>query len=246
MQIRDRYVETFKEIQDRYGEEESDHLIGPDDSLQKVIGYTKEYIVGGSRPHYRYDYYRDSLDWALTNLGFDAENRVVCLDQGCGPGLFSWVVQDYLLSRHVRYVSDVDCIGYDHAESMIRLATLFQKHLPIRFNLKGYWEIDKLRTKLRSKDFSHSAVIVTLGHVLIQAKDDPNSMRDFARIIRNLFPSSSCIVVAVDAHSGNKRQIFREACESFWNLLEKTGVRVEARKISEERSSMYARLAMRT
>ena len=71
-----------------------------DVSLQGAIGYTSKYIVESGEEHYRYDYYRYILNTALNFFGIHrSKYKIFHLDLGCGPGLFSWVVQDYLLSR---------------------------------------------------------------------------------------------------------------------------------------------------
>ena len=97
MSIRDSYVSTFNVIAQHCGEEPSNAQIRPGDSLKKTIGYTREYVVQHSKPHFRYEYYHGALSLALAGLDFDPANRrVVHLDIGCGPGVFSWVIYDHM------------------------------------------------------------------------------------------------------------------------------------------------------
>ena len=166
------------------------------------------------------------------------------LDLGCGPGLFSWVVQDYMLTKYRKNPGDIDLIGYDYAENMIRLAALFQEHLPVEYNLDGYFEIDRIRNMLKSRDLSDCHVLITFGHVLIQVKDSSEAMQNFVGIINNMFPSKSCIVVAVDAYSSDDiRQDFRDACNKLWAALNDAGVNVKNNHIGSIRSWMCARLS---
>ena len=126
MSIIDSYVSTFNAIAQRYRDEYSNAQIGPRDSLQKIIGYTRQYVVEHTTPHFRYKYYHDALSFAFMQLGFDpADRRVVHLDIGCGPGVFSWVVYDYMASQETRDSDQVRYYGYDYAAAMIQLAHLF-------------------------------------------------------------------------------------------------------------------------
>lgn len=132
MQIRDHYIDAFNKIRRRHGEMCSGYEIRADCSLREAIGYTRRYIVGKDQDHYRYDYYRDELDRSLRHMVFDDKiDKILHLDIGCGPGLFTWAMRDYLLSQHDRKDGSVDFIGYDHAESMIRLSNLFLENFSI-------------------------------------------------------------------------------------------------------------------
>ena len=76
-----------------------------------------------------------------------------------------------MLTKYRKNPGDIDLIGYDYAENMIRLAALFQEHLPVEYNLDGYFEIDRIRNMLKSRDLSDYQILITFGHVLIQVKD---------------------------------------------------------------------------
>ena len=246
MPIRDHYIGTFERIGRRYGEEDSNCEIGPNDSLRKVIGYTRSFVVEHGEEHFRYDYYRRELSEALRRLGFHPQNRqVVHLDVGCGPGLFSWVVRDYMLSEHGIDSGRIDLIGYDHARNMIVLADLFRQRLPVEYNFNGYSEIEEVCAALSSRDFSASDVVVTFGHVLIQMGDNAVAMGDFAETIRRLFPSHSCIALAVDAYRWEeRRQAFRNACERLRIALSGVGVTLEHGTPDYRGSRMSGRLSM--
>lgn len=250
MRIKNHYIEGFNKISDKYGEVFCGYEIPEDISLEQAIGYTNEYIIK-SKPnkHFRYDYYRKILAKAVSELDFNpANNRIIHLDLGCGPGLFSWVVQDYMLLGLEKNHSDLDLIGYDHAKNMIRLASLFQghlrKHLPVEYNLGGYFKIVKIQNMLKSRDFSDCDILITFGHVLIQVKDDPEALQNFVGIIKNLFPSRSCILVAVDAYKHeNRRRDFYTACTELQSAIVGVGVNVKDKRRGRAYSWMYARLS---
>ena len=246
MQIKNHYIEGFNKISEKHGEVSCSHVIPRNISLERALGYTNEYIIKPKpEEHFRYNYYREILDIALKRVGFNpASNRITHLDLGCGPGLFSWVVQDYMLSMYGKNHSDIELIGYDHAKNIIRLAELFQKYLPVEYNLEAYFKIDEIQNMLKSRDFSDSDTVITFGHVLIQIKGNSEALQNFAEIVKNLFPSNSCIVVAVDAYSSNDRRLdFRNACKELWASLAEVGVNINNKHISSERSWMYAYLS---
>ena len=250
MSIRDQYRQAFAAIRDSYGEEGSGWEIDSNVSLKQAIGYTGQYVVGHERQHFRYDYYHDVMCRVMRDLRYDPVNRkILCMDLGCGPGLFSWVVQDYMVSRSVRK-GDIEIIGYDHAENMVRLSKkfhdCFRRGRAARYDWHGSFKIGRLKRVLGSRDFSGHDIIVTLGHVLIQVKDNAHALRDFSGIIRSLSPFGSCIVVAADAYfSHDRRRAFRDSCAILWYALREAGMNVKPRQLSDARSCMCARLDTR-
>lgn len=244
--IREHYIDSFNHIKNKYGEDVSSYVIPSDASLQKAIGYTGQFIVNSSEEHYRYNYYQKYLDSALRMLDFNLTNnrRIIHLDLGCGPGLFSWVVQDRLLKNYGKKSGDIELIGYDHAKYMIRLANLFHGHLPVEYNFEGYSRINKIRHMLKTRDFSDCDCIVTFGYVLVQVKDDTEAIYNFVKIIKHLFPANSCTLVAVDAFSGNRSSEFRNACEKLLSALSNIGTNIEDKFIRSSGCSwMRARLS---
>ena len=246
MQIRENYITSFNRIRDKHGSVLfSSYIIPTDVSLQGAIGYTNKYIVESGEEHYRYDYYRYILNTALNFFGIHrSKYKIFHLDLGCGPGLFSWVVQDYLLARCHRSPGDIELVGYDYAKKMIRLANLFRDYLPVEFNFEGYSRIRTIRDKLRSRDLSDCDCIVTFGYVLVQLKDNTEAMHNFAKIIKHLFPANSCTLVAVDAFSGNRPLEFRYACDELLAAMSSVGININDKYIrSPDRSWMRASLS---
>lgn len=244
MWIADCYQKTLREIKCQYikggcnHEADYGYKIPLDISLEGAIKYTGRYDES-----YRYERYHKALGKMLEekSLFSPANRRVVNLDLGCGAGFFSWIVRDYMLEKYGKNDGDIRLIGYDRAESMIRLAALFRKHLPMGINFTGYSKIGKIKKVLSGEDFSDCDVIVTLGHVLIQTKDNDAAIRGFCNIIRSLFPANCCVLVAVDAIT--RAWAFHDAWKNFRAALEEAGVNMESEK-SIGSSSMCARLSM--
>ena len=247
-QIKDHYIESFNQIRRKHGYTSSGYEIPVDISLEGAVGYTRQYIIETGKEHYRYDYYTKCLASTLDERGLNfnpANNRIMHLDLGCGPGLFSWVVRDYAIENYGKKPGDIELVGYDHAESMIRLAHLFRDRLP-EYNFEGYYELDKIQHMLESKDLSDYDCIITFGYVLVQVEGKREALQNFIDIIRLLFPVNSCILMAVDAFSEeDRRQKFGNACEELWDSLSNTGINARDRDIenSEYRSWMRSRLS---
>ena len=234
--IRDHYIAVSQLIGNEHLGKRTDipraEEISEDVPLGQAIGYTYKHIsdVGNwsedSQPHYRYNRYEQALRKFYCN---SANKRIMHLDLGCGPGLFSWVVRDYVLKNYGKESGDIELVGYDYAPNMIRLAELFREYLPVdvEYNFEGYYELDKIQNMLESKDLSDYDCIITFGHVLVQTEGNREAMQNFIDIIRRLFPVNSCILLAVDAFGKeDSRQKFVNACEELWRYLSDVGINV--------------------
>ena len=250
MSIRDQYIPAFEAIKGKYVGVYPGYKIGPNASLEEVIGYTEQHVIEHTTPHFRYDYYKDVLGEAMRNLHFDTTNRsIFCVDMGCGPGLFSWVVQDYMSSSSVKN-ENIRMIGYDHAENMILLSEKFHqsfvKRRATKYDWCGYSKIDHLKRDLESWDLSGHDIIVTLGHVLIQIKDDERAIREFSEVIRSLYRVKSCIVIAADAFAdAQRRRAFRDGWNGFQKALCDAGMNYKFDKFGNWYSYAYALLDRR-
>ena len=244
MSIRDSYIPTFNAIARRHHEEPSTAQIGPGDSLRKTIGYTRQHVIEHDQQHFRYEYYHGALSLALTRLGFDpAHRRVVHLDIGCGPGVFSWVMYDYVASAGNTRPWPVDYYGYDHSPAMIQLAHLFLERFAVQYEFHGFSDLADISIALADRDFSDCDVVVTFGYALVQVRDNPAALGDFATLIAGVFPSHSCIMVAADAHNDRAvRKAFRDQCGALGTALNEVGVALEDRMPTARGSVMCARL----
>ena len=244
MPIKDNYIPALKSIAQTNGERPATAQIGPQDSLQETIWYTREYVVENTTEHFRYDYYQNALSIALTQLHFDpGGRRVVHLDIACGAGVFSWVVHDHMAAADTLDPDQVDYYGYDHCPAMIDLADLFLERFPDRYEFHGFSNRAELSRTLAEEDFSNCDVVVTFGYALLQVRDNPNALVDFATVIGCVFPSRSCIVVAADAHNDiATRAAFRKQCGALETALNEAGVVLENRQFAGRGSVMFAHL----
>ena len=217
------------------------HQFPKNASLAKCIGYARRFVIespsGG--PHYRYDRYMRRLKATLRQYPVSA-GRVVHVDIGCGPGLFTWVVRDYF--RNVSQV-DVELYGYDHAPEMVKLACLIWEYMDECVYYSVHGRIDDLFSTSMPGGTTPSAVLVTLGHVLVQTADDESAMRDFASIIATFAQLADCRVVAVDALSGRWPKDFQRACGQLRAALEKLGSIVDIRVVGRSEMQGVVRVA---
>ena len=244
MSIRDHYIPVFNSIARVHDERPSTAQIGRDDSLPKVLGYTRQYVVEQTTRHFRYDYYRDALSHALVRLNFEpADRRVVHWDIGCGPGVFSWVMYDYMAAQDTLDPAQVDYYGYDRCAAMIAAASLFLERFPDRYEFHGFSDLTEILTTLAGNDLTNCDVVVTFGYALVQVRDNPTALDNFATLISCLFPSHSCIMVAADAHNDRPtRDTFDDQCRAFSTALNAVGVTLENRLSTAQGSVMSARL----
>ena len=153
---------------------------------------------------------------------------LVVVDIGCGPGIFSWVVHDYFVSSPS---VDVKLFAVDRCPNMVRLAHALWHRMDTRCDLRVHSDWRQIRS-----DFSNtlrsggreSAVVVTLGHLLVQIVNDLSSINDVAYIVADCvslaaasLPRGRCLVIAADAFEGTRRERFERAWECLQDTLSK-------------------------
>lgn len=250
MSVRDRYIGVFEDIYERYGEEHASYIIEKAATLEDSIGYTREYVIEsnymikGGKDHLRYDYYRRVLEEAARKFDFvHPEGKIVHVDLGCGPGLFAWVVHDYVMDRGENK-DNLSFYLYDHSENMIGLAKKFWERLLTDQDVEFLHDAKTMRNRLRSENLEDCDVLVTFGYVLIQTLDNDQAMSEFSCIIRGLFPSRSCTMVAVDACGTHERRVkFKNSCKNLLCRLRDLELSIE-KKMGLQGSSVYARLTL--
>ena len=125
VRIREKYRKVIRDLLEEYRSrvvENPGYKIDSRSSFGTCLGYTKKYIYTG-RAHYRYDAYHKSVA-QLTSCfrPRGSDKRIIHLDIGSGPGLFSWVVYDYFTHDQQYKTNFIDLYCYDAAPSMKRLA----------------------------------------------------------------------------------------------------------------------------
>ena len=238
--IRGRYTEIIGYLAKEHGAAASGYEISKDANLVQCIGYARRFIVGraNDEPHYRYDRYMRVLNSALRRDPVNT-GTVVHVDIGCGPGLFTWVVRDYFRARPQ---IEVDLYGYDHSKEMIRLADYIWDRLEEDVDYMCFHKTKDLLTQIPQIITAPFCMLITLGHVLVQTVDDDSALSNFARIIAKCAPMTNCLVVAVDAQTGNRPDQFRRACDKLEAALTRRGltVGIPAMGRSDMVTSVYA------
>ena len=126
---------------------------------------------------------------------------------------------------------------------MIRLADLFAGAFPVQYEFHGFSDLADISMALADRDFSDYDVVVTFGYALVQVRDNPTALGDFATLIACVFPSHSCILVAADAHNDRAtRDAFDDQCDALRTALNEVGVALEDRESTAQGSGMFARL----
>ena len=127
---------------------------------------------------------------------------------------------DYVASAGNTRSWPVDYYGYDHSSAMIRLAYLFLERFPVQYEFHGFSDLADISIALADRDFSDCDVVVTFGYALVQVRDKPAALGDFATLIACVFPSHSCILVAADAHDDRARlDAFDDQCDALTPVL---------------------------
>lgn len=239
--IRDRYTDAIGAMEAKHRTMGVGHQFPKNTSLAQCIGYARRFVIESPSgdPHYRYDRYMCGLKATLRQYPVSA-GTVVHVDIGCGPGLFTWVVRDYF--RNIPQV-DVELYGYDHAPKMVKLARLIWEYMEECVYYSVHDRIDDLFSTSMPGGPRPSAVLVTLGHVLVQTANDESAMRDFASIIATFARLADCRMVAVDALSGRWPTDFQRACGQLRAALEKLGSIVDIRVVDRSEMRGVVRVA---
>ena len=225
MPIKDRYIEAVRKLAARHGRAPGDHVIPRDASLPRCIDYAMKYVVrDGNKPHYRYDRYRDAIRRLRdrhSGAGAGRRKKVVHIDIGCGPGLFSWVVHDCLAEHEPG--TAVEQYAYDHAPNMADLARRMWSELGVGTPPTVFHDRRDLSRHVEQADWPAN-VIVTFGHVLVQIADDREAVAEVSDAlveIRRAVPSECDVFyLAVDATMGDRTETFSRCLEDVLRGLE--------------------------
>ena len=236
-----KYSKVIRKLAEKHGETGSGYRVAKDATLARCIGYTMQYIVGGSQVHYRYSKYERGLKSAITKYPIN-KDIVIHVDIGCGPGLFTWVVVDYLRSNPS---IDIKAFGYDRAPNMVKLARLIWRKFDEGEIFFCHHKINKLLRSIKKSKYDNPQLLITFGHILIQTYDDWGALDKFSRIITDLAKLADCRILAVDATMGNRTERFRLACDRLKAAMEKRGLMVDNPHIDNSEMWTVARLGPR-
>lgn len=217
--LRDRYVRICDRFVEDIGSDIVDYEIPMDATLKQCVFYCRKHIVN-ERNHYRFErytqmvdhYFNEHLDWS----GGERRPLIVHVDLGTGPGIFSWVVYDYVQQiwspkgqpRLVQF-------GYDRCSAMVELAERFWTEFGLSDGAQFFDSRKALKRAVDTVD-GDAYLLITFGHVLIQSHnlDDSSVIDRFARLCNRLARERNAAdVLAVDAFTHGRKQHFNAAVE---------------------------------
>ena len=228
MLIRDHYISAIDRMASRFGRESGDHVIPRDATLRRCVDYAARYLDEiDDDEHYRYNRYMLALTELLTHYGDHRRTpRIVHVDVGCGPGVFSWVVHDYFSVKERG--TEIELCAYDSSSEMVRLAGLIWHEFDTGVYLDATSDVGELISRIMQGG-QPADVIVSFGHVLAQTSDQKDAIDSFADILSTVRLNSN-LVVAVDAQSDPVVRAFRRSIDGLIRVLATRGLEVQWRR----------------
>lgn len=223
--LKDRYLPVCDRLVQTVGTEDVGHQIPKDATLKQCVGYLNQYIVD-TRTHFRYMRYSRMVDhYFRQHLGGSKQRHrppIVHVDLGTGPGIFNWVVYDYVQQnwrpeRRPRLTQ----FGYDRCSAMVELA----ERIWTRFKLSDevqFFDSRKALRKAVDETPEDAYLLITFGHVLIQSYNlvDRSAISSFAKLCNRLAQGRDIAdVLAVDAYAGYRTQEFELATKCLHRKL---------------------------
>ncbi len=235
--VRSRYLAICDDLISDFEASPSTYTVLKNASFQDCLGYLQRYIVD-KRSHYRFDryaallnpwYHENAFPTELAEHYWDSGRsrlRLLHIDLGSGPGLFTWVVRDYLddVFWGPSWEYESMHIGYDHSASMVDLATVIWGRLAI--GSKAVWcsSQESLLAVAQRPISSCDYLLITMGHVIIQLSNQGkavlDNLADCVNQLLNDYDAPPTDVLIVDAHSGSRPQQFERALQQFVAVLD--------------------------
>ena len=197
-------------------------------SLEECVGYLEDHVVH-DRKHFRYDRYLGMLKYCSGQLGSLGKNKkrmrdrtVVHVDLGTGPGVFHWAMHD-CFEQHFSpgHQPQLVLLGYDRCPNMLELAKRIWKKFDLEYQPTYFSDAERLVEAVG--DISSDArLVVTFGHVLIQANRTvfKSEIPELARLCGELSNSKRKMdIIAVDAYAYDYKNQFNRAVSKFIRKL---------------------------
>ena len=179
--VRDRYRSVCEELVGKFGVSPSGYTITESADLRECLGYLQRYVID-NQPHYRFDRYTALLNpWYHSNA-FETDSLDLCwengrscvkllhIDLGSGPGVFTWAVKDYFDDRFwsPSWSYDSMHIGFDHSAAMVDLATTIWELLAV--DSKAVWcSTPESLLAIAERPIQRcDYLLITMGHILIR------------------------------------------------------------------------------
>lgn len=216
--IKGKYVAVIDAIAKEYGSNYCHFVVPKDATLAQCIGYAQTYYVEGDEEHHRYTRCRNLLKTAMSHVLPNTSSRQTLLhiDVGAGPGLYSWVLRDYVRRNYPTI--NLKLYGYDRAPEMAKLANMIWERLNENVDYSCYHDKNELYAAAMSDSSRSACVVLTLGYVLIQTNKD-DSLKELVSLCKKLSVNLKVFLVAIDAYSGDRPILFADAWSKFVSLL---------------------------
>ncbi|MCY3955312.1 MAG: hypothetical protein OXF47_04890 [Nitrospira sp.] len=224
--INSKYVAVIDAIAEEHGSDDCHYAVPKNATLAQCIGYAQRYYVEGDEEHHRYNRCRNLLKTAMSHLLPNTSSRQTLLhmDVGAGPGLYSWVLRDYVRRNYPAI--NLKLYGYDRAPKMAKLANMIWERFNENVAYLCYHDENELYAAAMSDSSRPACVVLTLGYVLIQTDKD-DSLKELASLCKKLSVNSKVWLVAIDAYSGDRPILFEDAWSKFVSILSNLRVSIK-------------------
>ena len=233
--LKDRYLAVCDSLIRETGTENVGYRIPKDATLKQCVSYMNQHIVH-DRQHFRYLRYMQMVDhYFRAYLGGPGGGRrplIVHVDLGTGPGIFNWVVYDYVQQEWGRSNRpQLAQFGYDHCPAMVELAEQIWTDFGVPHEVQYFASSKPLRRAVDAIT-GDAYLLMTFGHVLIQSYNliDRSVINSFAKLCNRLARGRNAVdVLAVDAYAYYRSQQFDKAAKRLHKELCGSSVNATAR-----------------
>ena len=223
--LKDRYLAVCDSLIRETGTEHVGHRIHKDATLKQCVSYMNQHIVH-DREHFRFDRYMQMVDhYFRAYLGGPGGGRrplIVHVDLGTGPGIFNWVVYDYVQQEWEQSNRpQLAQFGYDHCPAMVELANQIWTDFGLPHEVQ-YFASSKPLGRSVDAITGDAYLLVTFGHVLIQSYNpiDRSAINSFATLCNRLARGRDAVdVLAVDAYAHDYSRQFDKAAKRLQKEL---------------------------
>ena len=223
--LKDRYLLACDRLIEELGTERVGHRIPEDATLMQCASYLNQHVVH-DRTHFRWGRYSQMLDhYFRKHLGGHIgghKPQVVHVDLGTGPGLFNWVVYDYVQEAWSNQTRpQLAQFGYDHSSAMVELAERIWTDFGLSHQIQFFTSTERL-TRAVDAITGDAYLLITFGHVLIQSYNpiDRSAIKTFAQLCNRLASGRNAAdLLAVDAYAYHRTQQFSVAARLLFREL---------------------------
>ena len=220
--LKNRYLPVCDRLIREVGTEDVGYRIPKDATLKQCVSYVKQHVVH-DRDHFRYLRYTRMVDhYFRKHLGGERRSLIIHVDLGTGPGIFNWVVYDYVQQNwRPKNRPQLAQFGYDHCPTMVELAERIWTDFGLQHEVQFFASSKALRRAVDAMA-GDAYLLITFGHVLIQSYNpiDRSVINSFAKLCNRLARGRDAAdVLAVDAYAHDHSRQFQEAAKCLHRKL---------------------------